>query len=588
MRRLGLLSVSCLFAVACTERTPADQLLYDSGVYIADADERPSTRDASGDAEPDAEVDAGAGDLGAPDAEPLRTPTWVDDVQPIIAGACLSCHGATPIAGAPMPLVTYANVTAMYRSLRTPPEMAEVYRFVARAMSSTVAPMPSGGRLPPAQVDLVVRWAAAGAPERAPADAGVDGGGPDAQDLDGGAPDALADTGVAPDAVVFPDAAAPDAVVFPDAAAPDAMVFPDAAAPDAVVFPDAAAAAPDAVVFPDAAAPDAVVFADAAAPDAVVFPDAAAPDAEVFPDAAAPDAAAPDAAAPDAAAPDAGVLDPLVGVGAVTLVQAGYSFLEGPLWVPAEGALLFSDVGLGRVHRIAPPAASTVFRDPSGFANGMALDPQGRLVSCEHDTRGLTRGQVTGGPMTPLITTYQGQAFSSPNDVVIRSDGVIYFTDPPYGLGARPREIAFNGLFRAVITGTVVQVTAEWQGALTTRPNGVVFSADESRLFMADTAAGTITRFDVAAVSGALSNPTLFTTTAAGPDGMAIDVLGNLFVATSVGVQAYSSAGVLWGVIPVPRVPSNIAWGDADRRTLYITAEDRLYSVRVVNAGVRD
>ena len=520
MRRLGLLSVSCLLAVACTERTPADELLYDSGVYIADADERPSTRDASGDAEPDAEVDAGAGDLGAPDAEPLRTPTWVDDVQPIIAGACLSCHGATPIAGAPMPLVTYANVTAMYRSLRTPPEMAEVYRFVARAMSSTVAPMPSGGMLPPAQVDVVVRWAAAGAPERAPIDAGVDGGEPDAaqpdaQDLDGGTPDAVADTGVAP---------------------------------------------------------------DAAAPDALVFPDAAAPDAEVFPD----------AAAPDAASPDAGVLDPLVGVGAVTLVQAGYSFLEGPLWLPTEAALLFSDVGLGRVHRIAPPAASTVFRDPSGFANGMALDPQGRLVSCEHDTRGLTRGLVTGGPMTPLITTYQGQAFSSPNDLVIRSDGVIYFTDPPYGLGARPREIPFNGLFRAVITGTVVQVTAEWQGALATRPNGVVLSADESRLFMADTAAATITRFDVAAGSGALSNPTLFTTTAASPDGMAIDVLGNLFVATSTGVQAYSSAGVLWGVIPVPRAPSNIAWGGADRRTLYITAEDRLYSVRVVNAGVRD
>jgi gluconolactonase len=577
MRRLGLLSVSCLLAVACTERTPASELLYDSGVYIADADERPSTRDASG----DAEMDAGAGDLGAPDTGPLPTPTWVDDVQPIIAGACLSCHGATPIAGAPMPLVTYAQVTAMYRSLRTPPEMAEVYRFVARAMSSTVAPMPSGGMLPPAQVDLVVRWAAAGAPERAPLDAGVDGGEPDAaqpdaQGLDGGAPDAVADTGVAPDALVFPDAAAPDALVFPDAAAPDALVFPDAAAPDALVFPDAAA--PDALVFPDAAAPDAEVFPDAAAPDADVFPDAAAPDALVFPD----------AAAPDAAAPDAGVLDPLVGVGAVTLVQAGYSFLEGPLWLPTEGALLFSDVGLGRVYRIAPPAASTVFRDPSGFANGMALDPQGRLVSCEHNTRGLTRGLVTGGPMTPLITTYQGQAFSSPNDLVIRADGVIYFTDPPYGLGARPREIPFNGLFRAVITGTVVQVTAEWQGALATRPNGVVLSADESLLFMADTAGATITRFDVAAGSGALSNPTLFTTTAANPDGMAIDVLGNLFVATSAGVQAYSSAGVLWGVIPVPRAPSNIAWGDADRRTLYITAEDRLYSVRVVNAGVRD
>jgi gluconolactonase len=93
----------------------------------------------------------------------------------------------------------------------------------------------------------------------------------------------------------------------------------------------------------------------------------------------------------------------------------------------------------------------------------------------------------------------------------------------------------------------------------------------------------------VAAGSGALSNPTLFTTTAANPDGMAIDVLGNLFVATSAGVQASSRwPARRWGVIPVPRAPSNIAWGDADRRTLYITAEDRLYSVRVVNAGVRD
>ncbi len=622
-----LLAGLAALSAACTERTPASELRYDSGVYVADAEDLPVLPD------PDATItDPGDGGDAGEDPGP-RTPTWVDDVQPIIALNCNNCHGTVLVANAPMSLVTYSDVTMMYTSARDG-RRDFVYRFMADAVVSSdpLRVMPPGFPLTGALADTIVRWVAAGAPfdatstgdgGTAPFDTGVGDvgdepdGGLDAetdagdQPVDTGVEPAdtgvdptdtgvgPADTGVHPDATipdtgVHPDATLPDTGVHPDATIPDTGVHPDATVPDTGVHPDATI--PDTGVHPDATVPDSGIHPDATIPDTGVHPDAMVPDSGIHPDAMVPDTGVhPDAAVPDTGVvpdagtpPDSGVIDPLVGVGAVELVQPGFSFLEGPLWMPVQGVLLFSDVGFGRIHRLTPPNAVTVFRDPSNFGNGLALDPQGRLVSCEHDSRSVTRSAAIGGPTTPLVTNYQGSAFNSPNDVVIRSDGVMYFTDPSYGLGPRPRELAFNGMFRVNFSQTATTVTAEWQGATTAGPNGLVLSQNERVLFMADTAAATITRWDVAVADGALSNPTLFVNTAAGPDGMAIDDVGNLFVATQAGVQAYSPTGVLWGVIAVPRVPSNIAWGDADRRTLYITANDSLYRVRVVHPGVRD
>jgi gluconolactonase len=460
---------------ACTARLP-EGAAYDSGVVVADAD-------LSGIRPPDAAPrDADTVDSGVP-----RTPTWVDDVQPILARYCLSCHGATPVGGAPMALDTYARVTARWRSARSGQE-EPVYVSIGRTVTATGALMPPGPTSPltAEELDTIAAWVAAGAPERAaPApDAGPDGG----------------DAGV-----------------------------------------------------------------DATTPDA-----------------------APDAGPPDAGTPDAGLVSPLMGVGAVEVVVDGFRFIEGPLWVPAEGVLLFSDITGNRIQRLRPPNTVDVFRDPSAAANGLALDPMGRLITAEHEAHAITRGPAAGGPRTTLVADYRGQALSSPNDVTVRSDGVIYFTDPPYGLGARPREVPFNGLYRLVETATGTSLTVEWAGGVDTRPNGVVLSQDERTLFMADTAAATIYRFDVDLVSGRLSNRRVFVTTPAEPDGMAIDAIGNHFVATSRGIQAYAPDGTPWGVIAVPLTPSNIAWGDADRRTLYITAVNTVYRVRLVTPGVRD
>lgn len=508
-RARSVASIGALLVLfgGCTTRLTGDQLLYDSGVFIADADE--SERPGDGGVE---DADAAVG-LDAPtDAAPATIPTWDDDVLPLFRLYCLNCHGPVPAAGATMSFDTYARVTADLTSGRTG-QTDYAYVLIKDAVTSMLAPMPPAFAmtpLMPRDVDLIRIWAEVGAPE-------------DADDADGGT-------------------SPPDSRV--------ADVGP--AAPDAE--PDGGVAPPDGTVFADAE-----IF-----PDALVFPDA-----EVFPDAAL-------------------VRNPLLGVGAVTQVQDQFSFLEGPLWIPGPDVLLFSDVIAGRIHRLTPPNAVDVFRDPSDIANGLALDPIGRLLMAEHESRSVTRMATSGGAVTVLATTYQGLRFNSPNDVTSRSDGIIYFSDPPYGLGARPREIPFNGLFRMVLTGTVATVTAEWEGDVATRPNGVVLSNDERTLFMADTANDAIMAFDVAPISGGLSNPRVFVQTANEPDGMAIDLDGNLLVSTGSGVQAFSPTGQLWGLLPVPRVPANIAWGDADRQTLYITATSVLYRVRMAIPGGRD
>jgi gluconolactonase len=320
--------------------------------------------------------------------------------------------------------------------------------------------------------------------------------------------------------------------------------------------------------------------ADAGAVDSGLS-DAGAPDAgQNLPDAG---TQVPDGGSfgPDAGVQDAGpAQNPIEGVGAAILIQEGFNFLEGPVWRPEDGVLLFTDIPENKILRLTPPSSVDTFRDPSDNANGLANYIDGTLLAAEHGGRRVSQTLRDGG-VVDFAADHMGNAFNSPNDIAVRSDGTLYFTDPPYGLAGRAREIDFNGLFKVAPDGTI---TAEWQGDLASRPNGLVLSPDESLLYVADTSGGVVRLYDVAA-DGSLSGERNFVSVTH-PDGMAMDEDGNLYVTTANGVEVFAPDGSAWGTISVGRQPANCTFGNADRKTLYITARQGLYRVSTPIAGL--
>lgn len=272
--------------------------------------------------------------------------------------------------------------------------------------------------------------------------------------------------------------------------------------------------------------------------------------------------------------------DPLIGAGDAELVQGGYQFVEGPQWRDATGDLVFSDINGNTIYRYDPTAggAPTVLRTPSNNSNGLALDANGDLLAAEHGSRSITLTTTTG--TTTVVDHYMGMRLNSPNDLIEHA-GTIYFTDPPYGITDAQRELPFIGVFRIDPTGAL---TAEREGALTERPNGVVFDAIHQRLLIPDTDDGNVYGYDMMA-DGTLAPRAVFVQTSGNPDGLATDLNGNVFVATATGIEVFSALGDRWGVIAVPEQPANCAFGDADHRTLYITARTGLYRVRLVGPG---
>jgi gluconolactonase len=290
------------------------------------------------------------------------------------------------------------------------------------------------------------------------------------------------------------------------------------------------------------------------------------------------DASSTDGAVGGDAAP---VSNPLDGIADVELVQEGFMFLEGPAWRAADGVLLFSDIPADTIYQLAPPATVTPFRNPSGESNGLASDINGLLLAAEHGNRRVSR-TMAGGQVVEVAGDYEGASLNSPNDVAVRGDGTIYFTDPPYGIAEAERELDFNGVFRVAPNGTL---TVEWPGALATRPNGIALSPDERTLYVADTA-GPIRAYDVA-TDGSLSGERVFTDDIGNADGLAVDDAGNVFAAASDGVRVFSPSGATWGTIAVPRQPANQGFGGPAGTTLYITAQQGLYRVELPIPGLR-
>jgi YD repeat-containing protein len=276
----------------------------------------------------------------------------------------------------------------------------------------------------------------------------------------------------------------------------------------------------------------------------------------------------------------------LEGRGEVVGVADGFTFTEGPVW-HADGYLLFTDIPRDRILRWHPRGGVSVLREPSGRASGLACDASGRLLAAEHEGRRISRTESDERVVT-LVDRFGGKRLNSPNDLIVARDGSVYFTDPPYGLPGQSsgKELDFNGLFRVASDGRTT-VLARDLG----RPNGLAFSPDQKRLYVTDSERGHVRVYAVAG-DGTLDAGRVLTEVRPWrpgmqgvPDGLKVDVQGRLYVAGPGGIWILDPSGGRLGVIATPETPSNCTFGDADRKTLYITARTRIYKVRLTVAG---
>jgi gluconolactonase len=273
----------------------------------------------------------------------------------------------------------------------------------------------------------------------------------------------------------------------------------------------------------------------------------------------------------------------------VEKLAGGFAFTEGPIWT-YDGHLLFSDIPNNVI--LAWDRRTGVvsdFRRPSAHTNGNTLDHQGRLICCEHSGRRLSRQEADGSFVT-VVDNYQGKRLNSPNDVVVKSDGSLYFTDPPYGLPRQDddpaKELDHNGTYRFQ-NGTLTLLATDLR-----RPNGLAFSPDESILYVAnsDSARKLWMAYPVRA-DGTLGDGRVFFDASASredglPDGMKVDTRGNVYGTGPGGVWVFNPQGQHLGTIRPAEVPANCHWGD-DGRTLYMTSRTGLYRIRLSIPGIR-
>lgn len=274
-------------------------------------------------------------------------------------------------------------------------------------------------------------------------------------------------------------------------------------------------------------------------------------------------------------------LDGLVEPGEPKRIATGFVATEGPVWHP-DGYLLFSDIPGNTIYKWTPDGKVVKFRSPSGNSNGLTFDKHGRFIACENSNRRVSRTELDGTIVT-LANEYQGKRLNSPNDVVVRSDGSIYFTDPTYGLSGM-KELSFQGVYRILPDGKTLELLEKDLYS----PNGLAFSPDEKVLYVADTqGSSSIYAFDIKP-DGTLANRRGFVKYAGHPDGIKVDVKGNLYVTTNLyRVNVYDSTGKRLGDIATPEITRNCAFGGPDNKTLFITAMTSVYRVQLKIAGVQ-
>ena len=270
-------------------------------------------------------------------------------------------------------------------------------------------------------------------------------------------------------------------------------------------------------------------------------------------------------------------------------LYTGMRWAEGPVWFADTRTLVFSDIPNNRMLQLCDDLGVRVFRQPSNFANGHTRDRQGRLVSCEHQSRRVTRTEPDG-TITVLADTYLDKRLNSPNDVVVRSDGTVWFTDPTYGISGADE----GGVAEQEQDGRYVYRLDPDSGKLSVaiddfvQPNGLAFSPNEAKLYVADSDEEHHIRvFDVAE-SGACSGGEVFAVIDNGfPDGFRLDEAGNLWTSAADGIHCFSSDGLLLGKILIPETVANLTFGGPARDRLFITADTSLYTVQVAQTGAQ-
>ncbi len=286
---------------------------------------------------------------------------------------------------------------------------------------------------------------------------------------------------------------------------------------------------------------------------------------------------------------DPRLLDIIAEDAELETLAEGFQFTEGPIWHPIEKHLTFSDIPNNRMHRWSEAAGVTVYRHPSNLANGNAYDKQGRILTCEHGTSRVVREELDG-TIEVLASHWEGKELNSPNDIVVRSDGDIFFTDPTFGRAAqtgisRPVELDFTGVYK--IDGKSGELRLLRRDF--TQPNGLAFTQDERILYIADTPQMHIRKFAVAA-DGSLTGGEVFAESsgqgAGAPDGLKVDSEDNVYCCGPGGVHIYAPDGVCLGVIQTAAFCANFTWGDDDFHMFYMTSSNHLYRIPVKVPGV--
>jgi gluconolactonase len=283
----------------------------------------------------------------------------------------------------------------------------------------------------------------------------------------------------------------------------------------------------------------------------------------------------------------------VLGNAPVKQIATGFDWVEGPVWFGDAGCLLFSDIPNNRIMRWTPGIGISTFRQPSNYANGHTRDREGRLISCEHGARRVTRTEHDGS-ITIIADGFAGKKLNSPNDVVVKSDGSIWFSDPHYGImsdyeGYKAEQESPCVVYRVTPGTGAIDVMVEDMNC----PNGLAFSPDETKLYVADTGrmysgdAQHIRVYDCA-TDGTLSNGRLFHKIEPGcADGFRLDSEGNLWSSAADGVHCISPQGERLGRILVPELVSNVCFGGRAKHQLFITATTSVYMITLNRKGVQ-
>lgn len=271
----------------------------------------------------------------------------------------------------------------------------------------------------------------------------------------------------------------------------------------------------------------------------------------------------------------------------VEVLGEGFQFTEGPLWF-VDGSILVQDLKAEKTYRLERGRPAAVLRENNRGANGQTFGADGRVVFCEQNGRRVSVMNADGSGVETLVESWSGKRLNSPNDVVARSDGLIYFTDPPYGVAAEDRALHFQGVYAFDYgkSGDLRLLADDFE-----KPNGLAFSADEKTLYVCDTARYHVRAFDVErAGSFKAGSSRVFARldpgVAGGPDGIKVDRAGRVYVAVALGIWVFEATGELLGILALPNRPANLTWCDPDASRLAITAVDGVYSIRLKVEGI--